>query len=251
MTEVTLIGSVQRALHLLDEVAASDDPVPAKVLARRVGLNLPTAYHLLRTLVHEGYLRRLDDGYVVGDALATLAHRAAPTHRAWRARPALAALRDEVGAAAYLAVYEDGEISILEIADSPAAPRVDLWVGVQDAAHASALGKSILGQLPEAECRDYLARHPLAPLTAHTHTDPVVLLRSIRERSRVVVDAEEYLPGTVCLGVPLPAPGPTGTVAISVPRRKAGAALQQVAALESAAARVCLALGRAGSGVTI
>ncbi len=31
---------------------------PAKQLARETGLALPTAYHLLRTLVHEGYLRR-------------------------------------------------------------------------------------------------------------------------------------------------------------------------------------------------
>jgi hypothetical protein len=49
--EATLIVSVQRALNLLDAVGA-DRPLPAKTLARRTGLPLPTAYHLVRTLVH-------------------------------------------------------------------------------------------------------------------------------------------------------------------------------------------------------
>ena len=63
--EPTLIQSVQRALHLMEAVADSDGRATAKELARRTGLALPTAYHLLRTLVHEGYLRRLDDGCYV------------------------------------------------------------------------------------------------------------------------------------------------------------------------------------------
>jgi len=242
MTDVTLIGSVQRALHLLEEVAASGAPVPAKALARRVGLNLPTAYHLLRTLVHEGYLQRLDDGYVIGEAFAVMTERRGAANRAWRARPALAALRDEVGAAAYLAVYGEGEISILEIADSPAAPRVDLWVGVQDSAHASALGKGILGRLSAEEQADYLDRHPLAPLTSHTHTDPVSLLRSIRDHGPVTLDEGEYLPGTACVGVPLPGGDLVGTVAVSVPQRKTETILARVPALESAAARIALAI---------
>ncbi|WP_159045551.1 helix-turn-helix domain-containing protein, partial [Streptomyces puniciscabiei] len=51
----TLIGSVQRAMRLLETVATHVYGAPAKQLARETGLALPTAYHLLRTLVHEGY----------------------------------------------------------------------------------------------------------------------------------------------------------------------------------------------------
>ncbi len=54
----TLIGSVQRAMRLLECVAGHPHGAPAKQLARETGLALPTAYHLLRTLVHEGYLHR-------------------------------------------------------------------------------------------------------------------------------------------------------------------------------------------------
>ena len=65
-TGPTLISSVERALHLLDAVGRRDDRRRRKALAREAGLALPTADHLLRTLVHEGYLERVDGAYVLG-----------------------------------------------------------------------------------------------------------------------------------------------------------------------------------------
>ena len=75
----TLITSVQRALRLVEAVGASDRPVPAKALAPATGEHLSTTYHLLRTLVFEGYLRRIDGGYALGDRVVALA-RHAPGH---------------------------------------------------------------------------------------------------------------------------------------------------------------------------
>lgn len=69
----TLIGSVQRALRLLEAVGSHSEGAPAKQLAREAGLPLPTAYHLLRTLTHEGYLRRESGVFVLGDAAGRLA----------------------------------------------------------------------------------------------------------------------------------------------------------------------------------
>ena len=64
-----LVRSLQRGLRIIN-VVAERGPLHAKPLARRVGLPLPTTYHLLRTLVHDGYLARLDDGsYVLGGRL--------------------------------------------------------------------------------------------------------------------------------------------------------------------------------------
>jgi hypothetical protein len=53
------------------------------------------------------------------------------------------------GAAAYLCLYEEGEIVVRELVDGP-SPRVDPWVGFHDAGHATALGKSVLAS-PGAE----------------------------------------------------------------------------------------------------
>ncbi|MEE6140139.1 helix-turn-helix domain-containing protein [Mycobacterium sp. 050128] len=68
-TDKPLVRSLQRGLRIINVVAESG-PLRAKPVARCVGLPLPTAYHLLRTLVHDGYLARLDDGsYVLGGRL--------------------------------------------------------------------------------------------------------------------------------------------------------------------------------------
>ncbi|GAB3216564.1 helix-turn-helix domain-containing protein [Mycolicibacterium hippocampi] len=67
-SEKTLVRSLQRGLQIINVVAA-EGPIHAKLVARTVKLPLPTAYHLLRTLVHDDYLVRLDDGsYVLGES---------------------------------------------------------------------------------------------------------------------------------------------------------------------------------------
>lgn len=212
----TLIRSVSRALHLLDVVGSASRPVPAKTLARRAGVPLPTTYHLLRTLVHEGYLRRTADGYVLGDRIDALS-AGTPGRWAARSHEVLQHLHDEVGAAAYLSVLEDGEVRLCDVVDSPEAPRVDLWVGFHDAAHATALGKAVLSTLPAQERREYVATHELVDLTRRTVTDMEVFLRQLEQQSDVALDREEYALGTACVAVPVPSQTLRAAVAVSVP----------------------------------
>lgn len=237
----TLIGSVVRALSLLEAAAERGRPVQAKTLARLTGIPLPTTYHLLRTLVHEGYLERTADGYVVGGLPTQLAARGRRASVALRAHRVLRTLHEELSAAAYLAVLVDGEIELVDIVDSAAAPRTDLWVGLHDAAHATALGKAIIGALPQAERRDYLARHPMVDLTHRTHTSARALLAELDQRPRVVVDSQEYALGTACVAVPVLGPDLVGAVAVSVPESKVRRVLEDVQGLTRAAHRVAMA----------
>ncbi|AWZ07026.1 IclR family transcriptional regulator [Streptomyces sp. ICC1] len=64
----TLIGSVQRALRLVEAMNA-EGGATAKRLARVTGIPLPTVYHLLRTLSHEGYVRREGGTFRLADDL--------------------------------------------------------------------------------------------------------------------------------------------------------------------------------------
>lgn len=67
--ETSVVRSLQRGLKIIN-VVADHGPLHAKPLARSIGVALPTTYHLLRTLVHVGYLERLSDGsYVLGRRL--------------------------------------------------------------------------------------------------------------------------------------------------------------------------------------
>ncbi|MES9525850.1 IclR family transcriptional regulator [Streptomyces capoamus] len=219
----TLIGSVQRAFRLLEAVSEHENGAPAKQLARETGLPLATAYHLLRTLVHDGYVRKLEDGgFVLGDRLNSL-HTAGRTQALLsRVRPALASLRDELSSAAYLTFYEDGEIRVADIVDGPRTPRVDLWVGFEDAGHATALGKSVLREMDEEARRDYLSRHHLADLTPRTVTSVPELLRRIQSPplAPAVTDLEEYALGTVCVAVPVYRGGVIGSLGVSLPAER-------------------------------
>ncbi len=212
----TLIQSVQRALRLVEAVGALDGRVQAKELARAVGLNLSTTYHLLRTLTHEGYLRRLDDGsYALGPSLTRVTSKNHLPSVLARARLAMQSLRDELRSPVYLALYRDGEISVVEIVDSPRIPSIDLWVGIHDSAHATALGKCILGALDEDLRQDYLSRHPLYELTRHTVTDRRLLEDEIHHSTSLASDDQEYAVGVHCLATPVITPDLIGAVAVS------------------------------------
>jgi IclR family acetate operon transcriptional repressor len=239
----TLIQSVQRALRLLEAAAEREGRGHAKELARAAGLSLPTAYHLLRTLTYEGYLqRRGDGGYVLGERLEVLARHGAAARSAARARTALEWLRDELTTAVYLARYVDGEITIVEIMDGPGTPRLDLWVGIHDAAHATALGKCILAQLPATAREGYLAEHPLHELTPRTTVDKRRLCDQLPGSASFATDDGEYALGIRCLASPVPTPGEPGALAIVHPRRTLTVPPRTREALRRSAARVALAL---------
>jgi IclR family transcriptional regulator, acetate operon repressor len=243
VAEPTLIASVQRALSLLDAVGASDRPLPAKALARRTDLPLPTAYHLLRTLVHERYLERSDGGYVLGGALVSLtAPRAGVRARAARCRPLLVRLHEELHAAAYLSVLDEtGRIVLAEVVDSPQTPSVDLWVGFDDAAHATALGKAVLASIDDASRRDYLSGRTLPNLTPHTITDSRVLVRQLEQAGPYALDHEEYAIGTACVAAAVPSSSLTAAVAVSVPARQLGRVVERADALRHTAKLIALA----------
>ncbi len=207
---------MQRALRLVEAVGALEGRAHAKELARAVGLSPSTTYHLLRTLAFEGYLHRREDGtYVLGPAFARVTGSGGAASMTSRVRPVMQELRDELRCPVYLAVYEDGEIAVVDIVDSPRYPSIDLWVGIHDSAHATALGKCILGVL-EADVRgEYLARHPLHALTRRTVTDPRVLEHEIRRSPRLVRDEEEYALGVQCLAVPVVTSELVGSVAVA------------------------------------
>ena len=161
----------------------------------------------------------------------------------WRqARPILRELRDQLNGAAYLSLYHDGEIKLLDVVDGPATPRADLWVGLHESGHATAFGKSILAGIDSGSRVDYLSRHPLADLTPHTITDARILERVLTENRECFDDREEYQIGTVCLAALVRAPGLLGAIAISVPAHRYHSMTTAAAALVRSAWQTSRAL---------
>lgn len=246
----TLIASVRRALRLVDIVANASRPVPVKVLARRASLSLGTTYNLARTLAREGYLTLEPDGLVLGSRFPALREDDGDGVFLAQVRAALHDVTDGLGVTAYLSRYQDGEIHLIDIVDAVSSPRVELWVGLDSAAHATALGKQILAALDHEERLDYLSRHTLEELTPHTIRDRRVLLRQLEWSRDAALDLEEYAIGYACLAVPVRAPGLTASLAVSLPADRASGddVTTLAASLRAISDRLSLRLGAARYG---
>ena len=246
-----MVQSVQRALRILEVVAESPDGIPAKAIARRLNLALSTTYHILHTLVAEGYVVRLEGmrGFGLGYKVPALTR---DLRGKLGVSPAVAAAVEEVhrraGAAAYYAVYRDREVVIAHVADSSAAPRVDpLDVGFHQAAHALAFGKVMLASLAPAARREYLRERGLPVFTERTTTEGARLERDLARVATLGLgaDIEEFQPGLACVAAPVVgADGTvTGAVSVSVPAAKLVADRPRLeAAVREGAARISRAL---------
>ncbi|MFD7863041.1 IclR family transcriptional regulator [Streptomyces sp. NPDC057682] len=212
------VAAVRRALRLLDAAGAQHGAATARQLAHSAGLSLAAVEELLPALAGDGYLARLGDGtFALAESGPGAGGHAGGPASLSRIRPALTALRNDLAAAVYLTLYEDGEIRVMEIVDSARTPRVDLWVGFEDAGHATALGKSVLRELDEEARAEYLSRHTLTGLTPRTLTHRDDLLRELDSPAAppLVMDREEYARGTTCIAVPVYSGEQVGSLGIS------------------------------------
>ncbi|OQD55498.1 IclR family transcriptional regulator [Streptomyces phaeoluteigriseus] len=236
----------QDALRVLETVARHTTGVTDADITRETGLGSERLTTLLRMLRREGYVEQIADGaYVTGDALTRLAsaHHHEEALRD-QLQQTLDRLRDTVGAAVYISRYVDGEITVTQYADGPTTPAVNEWVDFRSCAHATAVGKSLLGQLDHNGRRDHLSRHKMARLTSRTITSDKLLLSRLESQppTAPVLDLQEYAVGTVCAAVPITAGSTAGCLALSLPVEHAHRLRQAADTLNRNATRVLLSL---------
>ncbi|MGW6393625.1 IclR family transcriptional regulator [Streptomyces sp. NPDC055103] len=214
----TLIQSVQRAVHLLRALNHRGGSASAKQLARDTDLPLPTAYHLLRTLRHEGLVSKDRHGY----ALAEPAGLALPQSAAPDGLPTQEwtdALSLELDAAVYFVIYREGEIRVTAVSRNPDRPPVTEWAEFGLTGHAHAAGQTLLAQLGDEERADHLDRNPATPLTRHTVAGRTAVERRLASQRRglPLLEYEEYTLGTVCAAVPITVGSSAAALAMSLP----------------------------------
>ncbi|WP_318280155.1 IclR family transcriptional regulator [Streptomyces griseoloalbus] len=234
------MGSVQRAMRLLETVAGHEHGAPAKQLARETGLALPTTYHLLRTLVHEGYLRRDKGLFFLGDAAARLSCSGEQQKRRSTVVDILARWRDAIGAPVYYAVYREGEIEVVCVSGAAGTPAVEGWADFRETGHAHAIGQCLLSQLDEDARRDHLDRYPVRPVTPYTVRDDHSLLRRLERTRRMdlVIERQEYVLGAVCAAIPITVGTTAASLALSMPAHQADRLLPAARRLQAEMGRL-------------
>ena len=182
------VGSVARAIALLDAVAESDGGVRVNELARRIGVNPSTASRLLGTLEAGGLVEREPGGpYRLGLRLVALSDRVlGQLDVRERARPWLTWLVQETGETATLSVPGGGDAITVDFVPSPSSVASLARLGRPSVAHATAAGKVMLAFGPPRE----LGEHELTAFTDRTITDPLGLERELdRVRSAGLAEA--------------------------------------------------------------
>ncbi|WP_328469918.1 helix-turn-helix domain-containing protein [Actinoplanes sp. NBC_00393] len=220
-----LLQSVERAMRVLDHVAAAGGPVAAKDVARALGLTLPTTYHLLTTLVTGGYLVHLAEerAYALGHRVDDLARA---LHRQIAAPPEVcrvaAVVHRQAHAAAYYAALRNAEMIVAHVDECPEHPRIrTLGVGFHEAPHATAFGKLMLATLEPDDREAVLDRTGTPEITPATVTDRELLHRQLRQvrGTGLAVEVNEFQPELSCMAAPVnDAAGRfVGAVAVSMP----------------------------------
>ncbi len=204
----TRIQSVARASQILLWIADHPRGATAKEIAEAQDLALPTAYHLLNTLVDEGFLAKdADRRYIFGRSSAILAQaylRGKTVPEALLGE--LRELARRTGETGYLADWGENGIRVLASVEGSQMVRVaEVGGGVYEHGHARANGKVLLAYASPEIRQDYLRSHPLVPVTDATIWHPDAFereLESIRERG-YSYDDEEYSVGVSCVAAPL------------------------------------------------
>jgi DNA-binding IclR family transcriptional regulator len=156
-------------------------------------------------------------------------------------------LAAKVNETASFGILDRGEVLYLAIAHGQWELGIQSTAGGRHPAHCTALGKAMLAHLPWPEVEQILRDHPPERRTPTTLVEPADIRRELTRirRRGYAVDAEERVPGVVCVGAPVhDATGQVaGAISISGPELRLGRARL------SAVAGEVLAVAETGSRI--
>ena len=233
-----------RLFSLLEVIAAKDRLCTLQGLVEETGWPKPTLHRMLQQLDAAGLLQREGNGrfYTAGVRLRRLAETLLMNNTYHGARHAvLRNLVETIGESCNLTALVGTDVVYLDRVETVAPLRFYLHPGSRVPAHCSASGKMFLAQMAPTQRRRLLGH---APLERYTHTTLTSLdaLQGELERVRTegyAIDNEEFLPGLLCLAVPVPAAGRRSNLCVAVQapmmRLPVAKALLHLPALQKAA----------------
>ncbi|MGI3169708.1 IclR family transcriptional regulator [Pseudooceanicola sp. C21-150M6] len=246
------VQSLDRALTLLELVAADPEGRRLSDLARAAGLAVSTTHRLLTTLEQRGFVQtdattaRWHVGrraHTVGAAWSTARTLLAP------ALPHLRRLRDATRETANLGILEGAHVVTVSQAESREIMRAISPPGGRVPILCSGMGKAIVATWDDSQIAALIDRDGLTPATAHSLTSRSAVqadISAIRARG-YAIDDEEFVIGLRCVAAVIRGPGgePVGAVSVS------GLAARMTPAKVAASAEKVMQIADTLSGVSM
>jgi len=168
------VQALDRALDVLEALAAEREPLRLVELSSRLGLHKSTVHRLLSTLGRRRYVEReaATGRYRLGLKVFELG--------SWffnrmelrqEARPFLQALVDQTLETVHLGILDEGQVIYIEKVESPQTVRMYSELGKRAPAHCTAMGKVLLAYLSADELDHIITQRGLTRFTSNTITD--------------------------------------------------------------------------------
>ncbi|SSW63318.1 DNA-binding transcriptional repressor YiaJ [Achromobacter veterisilvae] len=198
------IQVIERAMRLLDALAAQPDPVTLKELSATTGLHASTAHRILNDLVVGRYVERVDNGlYQLGMRLLELGSLVKGRLNVREAAiSAMRSLHKLTGQTINLSVQQGDEIVYIDRAWSErSGMQVVRAIGGRAPLHLTSTGKLFLSTGDARQVRAYALRTGLAGHTRNSLTDLDRLERELAlvRRHGYARDNEELELGVRCI----------------------------------------------------
>jgi len=194
-----LSTSLDRALAILDLVSENGGGVANAELVRRLSIPASSCSYVLQRLERAGYLTRSEETrrYGLGIKVLGLAHGVLrDTGLPEAVDPILTEIAEKTGQAVIVAILRKDRITILRRTGLPELVDVGFEMGASFPAHATAIGKMLLAQLPDADLFELLDSEQLvkrSPRTINSKADLIRNLEDIRRRGHSTSNGELFM----------------------------------------------------------
>jgi DNA-binding IclR family transcriptional regulator len=222
------LTSVDNALRLL-QLVGERQALRVAEAAELLGVARSTAHRLLSALRRRDFVMqdRPNGAYRPGPALNAVGLAAISRIDIRRvAHPILEDLQDQTQETASLAVLEGTTVRFVDCVESPRSVRVGNRTGIVRPAHASAVGKAILAELPRAELERRYPGPVLPPGAPAAIADRDTLMAELAQirAQGYALNWEESVEGVSAVAVPLrdAAGSPVAALGIAAPSSRTG-----------------------------
>lgn len=236
------VKTAKRTLDILEAFGESQEPLSLSDIARQIDSPVSSCHGVLRTLKGRGYVYLLDSRrYYPTRKLLELGGRiAAHDPIMERLVPHLEALHARTDETVMIGKRQDHEVLYLLAIESPQPIRYTIRSGDRRPLHASAIGKALLGQLPDERLPSQLRQLKLQRYTDTTLTSVERLAADIRNSRKrgFFVTRGEYSTGGMGVAAPFTVASEAYAVAVAgpLPRMKTKLPAVGRAVIDTAAA---------------
>ena len=200
-----MVPGLERGLRLLSIFKRDNPEMSISEINKHIDLPYATTYRLLYTLESFGLLSKTKKGYMLGSGVLKLGFEyLASLELVDLARPEMIALRDDVGASANLGILDGAEVIYVAHVPSFRALSTRRVAGSRFPAHASSMGRLLLGGMSDDEIRRLYKGVTMQAFGGHAHTiDGLLALVAEARAKGYVISRGIFEPGLVAVAAPI------------------------------------------------